>query len=106
MSVPASVCHPRRHAAAHTDEYVFCQIIPYLGNKRKLLPLIAESVALTGLPPGVFADLFAGSGAYLTRHFCPQDDDRPDPARERCLCRANGSKLDTHRARLAQAGQT
>lgn len=61
-SVYTSVYHPRRHAAAHTDEYLFAQIIPYLGNKRKLLPLIAEAVVLTGLTSGTFADLFAGSG--------------------------------------------
>lgn len=62
MSIPASLYHPRQHAAARTDDYLFAQIIPYLGNKRKLLPLIAEAVALTGLTTGVFADLFAGSG--------------------------------------------
>ena len=54
--------HAPRHAAARTDDYVFAQLIPYLGNKRKLLPLIAEAVARTGVTGGMFADLFAGSG--------------------------------------------
>jgi len=30
----------RRHAAERTDDYVYAQLIPYIGNKRKLLPLI------------------------------------------------------------------
>ena len=50
------------HAAAHTSEYLYHQLIPYLGNKRKLLPLIAEAVAQTGVSSGLFADFFAGSG--------------------------------------------
>lgn len=62
MSVPTPPYHPRLHAAARTDDYLFAQLIPYLGNKRRLLPLIAEAVALTGLTAGTFADLFAGSG--------------------------------------------
>jgi adenine-specific DNA-methyltransferase len=56
------VYDPRRHSAVRTEDYVFAQLIPYLGNKRKLLPLIAEAVELTGVRDGVFADLFAGSG--------------------------------------------
>jgi adenine-specific DNA-methyltransferase len=51
------------HAAYHTDEYVFHQLIPYLGNKRKLLALIGQAIAKTGVAPnGTFLDLFAGSG--------------------------------------------
>ena len=30
----------RKHAARDTDNFVFNQLIPYIGNKRKLLPLI------------------------------------------------------------------
>jgi len=53
--------HPRRHAAVRTDNYVFSQLIPYIGNKRKLLHVIGE--ALDGAVPksGTFVDLFAGS---------------------------------------------
>jgi adenine-specific DNA-methyltransferase len=51
------------HAAARTDDYVFHQLIPYIGNKRKLLGLIREALAATGARPGdTFLDLFAGSG--------------------------------------------
>jgi adenine-specific DNA-methyltransferase len=52
-----------QHAAAHTQDFGFNQLIPYLGNKRKLLPLIERAVALTDPAPGqTFVDLFAGSG--------------------------------------------
>ena len=53
--------HPRRHAAARTKDYVFSQLIPYIGNKRKLLHLIAEAVAFTKCRKGTFVDLFTGS---------------------------------------------
>lgn len=53
--------HPRQHAAAHTDDYVFSQLIPYIGNKRKLLHLIADAVEVTGVQQGTFVDLFSGS---------------------------------------------
>src|SRR6185437_15396925 len=53
--------HPRRHAAVRTDEYLYSQLIPYLGNKRKLLPLISHGIQWTGLPCGTFVDLFSGS---------------------------------------------
>jgi adenine-specific DNA-methyltransferase len=56
-----SIHHPRRHAAAHTDDYVFSQLIPYIGNKRKLLGLIAQAVEFTGITDGSFVDLFTGS---------------------------------------------
>ncbi len=51
--------HPRRHAAVRTRDYVFAQLIPYIGNKRKLLHLIADAVQLTGCHGGTFVDLFA-----------------------------------------------
>lgn len=53
--------HSRRHAASRTQDYIFSQLIPYIGNKRKLLPLIHEGLQCTGLKGGVFVDLFAGS---------------------------------------------
>ena len=53
----------RKHAARATDHFVFNQLIPYIGNKRKLLPLIGRAVAASGLAPGDgFVDLFSGSG--------------------------------------------
>ena len=52
----------RRHAAARTDEYLYHQLIPYLGNKRKLLPLLQEAIERTGVAAGTFVDFFAGSG--------------------------------------------
>ena len=45
------VHHARRHAAVRTDDYVFSQLIPYIGNKRKLLHLIGEAVRSTGCRP-------------------------------------------------------
>lgn len=51
------------HAAAWTDQYVFHQLIPYIGNKRKLLGLIAQAIARTSVSlPATFLDIFAGSG--------------------------------------------
>jgi adenine-specific DNA-methyltransferase len=54
----------RRAAAEMLDhrDYLFHQLIPYLGNKRKLLPLIRQAVTSTGLHTGSFLDLFSGSG--------------------------------------------
>ena len=53
----------RRHAARSTDDFVFSQLIPYIGNKRKLLPLIQRAVDASGIAPGnSFVDLFSGSG--------------------------------------------
>ncbi|MCX8053500.1 MAG: DNA adenine methylase, partial [Armatimonadetes bacterium] len=51
----------RRDVAASCD-YLTDQLIPYIGNKRKLLPLIDTAVRLTGVSRGTFVDLFAGSG--------------------------------------------
>lgn len=52
------------HAAAWTQDYVFQQLIPYIGNKRKLLGLLQQAIEYTGVAPerGVFLDVFAGSG--------------------------------------------
>ena len=53
-----------QHAARSTDEFVFHQLLPYLGNKRNLLDLIGEALDATGVTPGraTFVDAFAGSG--------------------------------------------
>ncbi len=52
-----------KHTAARTDEYLFSQLIPYIGNKRKLIDLIGQAIAQTGASAGAtFVDFFAGSG--------------------------------------------
>ncbi len=52
-----------RHAAVRTDDYVFHQLIPYIGNKRRLLDLIGGAMEAAGLRSGdTFFDPFAGSG--------------------------------------------
>lgn len=43
-------------------QYLTSQLIPYIGNKRKLLGLIEEAIHATGVESGVFFDAFAGSG--------------------------------------------
>lgn len=59
---PPKLHHPRRHASVRTDDYVFSQLIPYIGNKRKLLHLIAQAVDFTNIGvAGTFVDLFTGS---------------------------------------------
>ena len=51
------------HSAFYTTEYVFHQLIPYIGNKRKLLGLVQRALTKTDAAPGAtFLDLFAGSG--------------------------------------------
>ena len=67
-SESSTVYHKRRHAARTTDEYLFHQLVPYLGNKRRLLHLILEALESTGTlkrddgRSPIFADFFAGSG--------------------------------------------
>ncbi len=148
-----------RHAAAWTDDFVFAQLIPYIGNKRKLLGLIGRAVASTGIAGGRFVDFFAGSGVvsrfakragfetiandwepyalslnrcwieqnapptfarlggydraiatlnalpgivgWVTTHLCPDDDEHPDPLRDRMFyTRANGMKIDAIRMQI------
>ncbi|MDY6488295.1 DNA adenine methylase [Acinetobacter faecalis] len=68
MNPESTVYHKRRHAARTTDEYLFHQLVPYLGNKRRLLHLILEALESTGTlnrkdgRSPIFADFFAGSG--------------------------------------------
>lgn len=52
----------RRFPACRTDEYLYSQLIPYIGNKRNLLSMLNKAIQSTGVKCGVFADLFAGSG--------------------------------------------
>lgn len=59
----AGTYNKTHHSAAKTDDYVFNQLIPYIGNKRKLLGLIGQALLHTDTLPGnTFLDLFAGSG--------------------------------------------
>lgn len=47
----------------HLDHpYLTDQLIPYIGNKRKLLALIYRAILQTGVKSGTFFDAFAGSG--------------------------------------------
>ena len=57
----------RKHSAVRTNEYIFSQLIPYIGNKRKLLPLITQGILHTGCDSGTFVDLFTGS-TVVARH--------------------------------------
>lgn len=53
----------RRHAAVRTTDFVFNQLIPYIGNKRKLLDLITQAIDhTTKSHVPTFLDIFAGSG--------------------------------------------
>ncbi len=54
----------RHHTARRTDEFVFHQLVPYLGSKRHLLDLIGEALDRAGVVPArsTFLDAFAGSG--------------------------------------------
>ena len=62
MSALRTAYDRKHHAAAHTSEYLFNQLIPYIGNKRKLLKLIEQAIQHTSAKEGAFLDLFAGSG--------------------------------------------
>jgi len=63
MVLPGTVYDRTRHAAVRTTEFLFNQLIPYIGNKRKLLRLIHQAVQQTTARPGAgFVDFFAGSG--------------------------------------------
>ena len=62
MNAQRLVYQGKRHAAARTSEYLFNQLIPYIGNKRKLLGLIQRAIRQTGVDGGLFVDFFAGSG--------------------------------------------
>jgi adenine-specific DNA-methyltransferase len=66
MSVHRIAYNSRQHAAARTSDFLFNQLIPYIGNKRKLLPLIDRAIGQTTADKssgkGVFVDFFAGSG--------------------------------------------
>lgn len=64
MQKPANFVYDKAdHSAIQTQDFVFNQLIPYIGNKRKLLGLIERALSLTDAHPGsTFLDLFTGSG--------------------------------------------
>lgn len=47
--------------SAGEQRFITHQLIPYIGNKRKLLPLIRRAAEVTGVRSGTFYDAFAGS---------------------------------------------
>ena len=49
-------------AQALSRGYLTDQLIPYIGSKRKLLPMIWSAIQATQVRSGTFLDLFAGSG--------------------------------------------
>ena len=156
----------RDHAAVRTQEYLFNQLFPYIGNKRKLLPLIFEAIvkAIHELPQQtnlLFTDFFSGSGVvsrlakksgfkvisndwepysffynhayieqneyplfkelgglekayeylnnlegvhgYISEHYCPWDDKKPDIKKERMFyTHKNGMKIDAMREKIKE----
>jgi len=62
MSVHRVVYDRKHHSAVRTSDYLFNQLIPYIGNKRKLLKLIEQAIQRTSARTGTFLDFFAGSG--------------------------------------------
>lgn len=141
------------------DGYLTDQLIPYIGNKRKLLGLISDAIGETGVEHGVFFDAFAGSGVvsrlaktmgfqvvandwepyaevinrayvglnrppgfrtlggldaalrtlndlpgergYIAMHYCPEDDEHYDVARERMFyTQRNGRRIDAMREQI------
>jgi adenine-specific DNA-methyltransferase len=43
------------------DDFIKDQLIPYIGNKRRLVRLIGRAIEATGVREGTFYDVFAGS---------------------------------------------
>ena len=68
-----------RHAAARTNAYVFHQLIPYIGNKRKLLGLIQRAIALAGVQAYVVGFTNSAStvsgGTFPVQPAIPYQDD-------------------------------
>ncbi len=62
MTAPRLVYDRKHHAAVRTSDFLFNQLIPYIGNKRKLLRLLQDALQKTSAPQGTFVDFFAGSG--------------------------------------------
>lgn len=102
MTPHRTIYDRKRHAAVRTPEFLFNQLIPYIGNKRKLLRLIQQAVQrTTGQPGDSFVDFFAGSGvvsrwAKLLGYRVIANDWEPyAEAINRCYIACNGPpKLD------------
>ena len=47
----------KHHAAVRTAEFLFNQLIPYIGNKRKLLKLIHQAIQRTVQPDGTSSSI-------------------------------------------------
>lgn len=68
MNPESTVYHKRRHVTCTTDEYLFHQLVPYLGTSAVCFILILEALESTGTlkredgRSPIFADFFAGSG--------------------------------------------
>ena len=91
------------HSAYHTTDFVFHQLIPYLGNKRKLLGLLHQALAKTETPSvSTFLDLFAGSGVVSRmakkKGFRVLSNDWEPYAQEinRCYIQCNSAPAFTH----------
>ena len=59
------------HAAVRTQEYLFNQLFPYIGNKRKLLPLIFEAILRCHSEPKVKNLMTLGDSSVVS---LPQND--------------------------------
>jgi adenine-specific DNA-methyltransferase len=60
------------HSAKYTGDYVFSQLIPYIGNKRKLLGLIERAIQGTLVDPKTATFLDAFSGSSVVARFAKQ----------------------------------
>lgn len=79
------------------EPYTRCINNTYIGLNR------APAFAATGGMEGAFDYLnsLPGMRGYVSRYFCPQDDERPDLDRERMFfTRENGQRLDAMRERV------
>ena len=64
MALPCTIYDRTRHAAVRTAEFLFNQLIPYIGNKRKLLKLIHQAVEQTAMAPGHASSISSPAAAW------------------------------------------
>jgi adenine-specific DNA-methyltransferase len=60
------------HSAKYTGDFVFSQLIPYIGNKRKLLGLIGRALDAIPVDPSHSTFLDAFSGSSVVARFAKQ----------------------------------